>query len=78
MPSPEARVSTLAELQTLYGPTPEGARRKVADRLTSPYRRMLEAAPFVALATGGVDGFDCSPRGDRGQVAYVLGPVPNP
>ena len=68
----EGRVSSLAELEALYGATPEGATRKVADHLTPPYRRMMEAAPFVALATGGEGGFDCSPRGDRGQVAFAL------
>ena len=29
-----------------------------------PYRAFIEAAPFFALASGGPDGFDCSPRGD--------------
>lgn len=66
------RVGSIAELEAIYGPTPEGAKRKVADHLTPAYQRMLEAAPFVALATGSAEGFDCSPRGDRGQVAFVL------
>ena len=71
MPTCE-RVGSIAELEALYGTPPEAALRKVADRLTPAYARMLEAAPFVALATGGADGFDCSPRGDRGQVAFAL------
>jgi PPOX class probable FMN-dependent enzyme len=33
------------------------------------YRAFIEAAPFVALATCGPEGLDCSPRGDgRGFV----------
>ena len=34
-------------------------------RLTPEYRAYIEACPFVALATGGPEGLDCSPRGDR-------------
>jgi PPOX class probable FMN-dependent enzyme len=32
---------------------------------------MIEASPFVALATVGPEGLDCSPRGDAGQVVHV-------
>ncbi len=32
---------------------------------------MVEASPFVALATSGPEGLDCSPRGDAGQVVYI-------
>jgi len=39
-------------------------RVKETDRITGPYRAFIEAAPFFALASGGPDGFDCSPRGD--------------
>ena len=66
------RIDTLDELRALYGAPPRGAILKVADRLTPAYRRMMEAAPFTALATVGPDGMDCSPRGDRGQVAFAL------
>jgi predicted pyridoxine 5'-phosphate oxidase superfamily flavin-nucleotide-binding protein len=37
---------------------------KEADRITSQYRKLIEAAPFVVLATSGPEGLDCSPRGD--------------
>ena len=37
---------------------------KVADHITPHYRRFIEAAPFLALATSGPGGLDCSPRGD--------------
>ena len=36
------------------------------------YRRLIEAAPFVAIASVGEQGLDCSPRGDRGRVASIL------
>jgi uncharacterized protein len=39
--------------------------------LTPAYRRMIEMSPFVALATVGPEGLDCSPRGDRGAVVRI-------
>jgi PPOX class probable FMN-dependent enzyme len=33
---------------------------------------MIEASPFVALATVGPEGLDCSPRGDIGGVVRVI------
>jgi uncharacterized protein len=36
----------------------------VADRITPPYRILIEKAPFAVLATAGPEGLDCSPRGD--------------
>jgi len=64
-------LTTIEQLHALYGPPGEPARIKVTPRLTAEYRRMIEAAPFVALATAGPDGLDCSPRGDAGQVVFV-------
>jgi PPOX class probable FMN-dependent enzyme len=57
-------VSTLAELEALYGEVYPPARAKETDRITPAYRRLIEAAPFFALASSGPDGLDCSPRGD--------------
>jgi PPOX class probable FMN-dependent enzyme len=44
---------------------------KVADRVTTEYRALIEASPFVALATAGPEGLDCSPRGDAGKVVRI-------
>ena len=59
-------IATLAELEALYTPAPSPAAivKEVA-RITPHYRRLIEASPFVALATIGPEGIDCSPRGDR-------------
>lgn len=65
-------ITTIAELETLYAAPASASLSKVADHLTPEYARLLEASPFVALATVGPDGADCSPRGDRGQVAFAL------
>jgi len=59
-----ATIETLAELEALYGAPAEASRVKEVGFITPEYRRMVEACPFVALATSGPDGLDCSPRGD--------------
>ena len=59
-------VDTLEALEALYTPAPAPASTvKVADRITPHYRALIEASPFLALATVGPEGLDCSPRGDQ-------------
>ena len=65
------KIETVAELNALYGQPAEASIIKVTPFLTPEYRRMIEASPFVALATVGPEGLDCSPRGDAGQVLHV-------
>src|ERR1700734_1717729 len=58
-------ISTTEQLEALYSDAPYGpALFKETDRITAQYRKLIEAAPFVVLATSGPDGLDCSPRGD--------------
>ncbi|CAN7471552.1 pyridoxamine 5'-phosphate oxidase family protein [Rhizobium sp. LjRoot30] len=64
-------VQSVDELKALYGDCSEAALVKVTPALTDDYRRMIEASPFVALATVGPEGLDCSPRGDLGGVVRV-------
>ncbi|PVM80971.1 pyridoxamine 5'-phosphate oxidase family protein [Caulobacter radicis] len=68
-----AIIDTLEALEAIYSPTPVAASTaKVSDRLTPDYRRLVEASPFLALATVGPEGLDCSPRGDaHGLVAIA-------
>lgn len=58
-------VSTLAELESLYGAPSDSAVRKAIDHLDPLCQRFIAAAPFMLLATAGQDGLDCSPRGDQ-------------
>jgi PPOX class probable FMN-dependent enzyme len=58
-------ITSVAELEAVYGEPAEAAVVKVADRVTEAYRRLIGASPFAALATVGPEGVDCSPRGDR-------------
>jgi PPOX class probable FMN-dependent enzyme len=57
-------VSTVDELEALYGQPGEASLVKELDRLIPEYAAFVEASPFVLLATSGPEGLDCSPRGD--------------
>src|ERR1700751_3259660 len=58
-------IATTEALESLYSDVPYGpALIKETDRVTAEYRKLIEAAPFVVLATNGPEGLDCSPRGD--------------
>lgn len=67
-----SRIETLEQLHGLYGTPVEAAVVKVVDHLIPEYRAFIAASPFVALATVGPEGIDCSPRGDQpGFVSIV-------
>ena len=57
-------ISTIEELERLYGEVVPAAIIKELPVITDDYRAFIEAAPFVVLATSGPEGLDCSPRGD--------------
>ena len=59
------KITTVAELETLYGQPNEASTVKEVDYITPHYRAYIEASPFAVLATGGPEGLDCSPRGDK-------------
>ena len=53
-----------AALSALYGESSAGAIAKEIDYIHPHYRAMIEASPFMVLATAGPEGLDASPRGD--------------
>ena len=57
-------IATIEQLEAIYGEPNEASTVKVADRITAPYRMLIDKSPFAALATSGPEGLDCSPRGD--------------
>jgi uncharacterized protein len=57
-------IATIEQLEAIYGHPNDASTLKVADRVTPPYRILIEKSPFAALATAGPEGLDCSPRGD--------------
>lgn len=66
-------VESIAELEAHYGQPSKPSLVKETDRLVPVYRALIEASPFVALATVGPEGLDCSPRGDRlGELVRVV------
>jgi hypothetical protein len=44
----------------------------VAGHLTPHYRALIEASPFLLLATAGPEGLDCSPRGDAHDLVHIV------
>ncbi len=58
-------ITTIEELEAIYGQPVEASIVKEVDFITAHYRRLIEASPFAVLATAGPEGLDCSPRGDR-------------
>ena len=64
-------VTSVEQLNALYGEPGEASLVKVTDYLLPEYRTMIEASPFMMLATVGPEGLDCSPRGDAGTVVHI-------
>ena len=60
-----------AALRELYGEPSEGAIAKEIDYVHPHYRAMIEASPFMVMATSGPDGLDVSPRGDPAGFVVV-------
>ena len=65
-------VTTLEQLEGLYGERKQTTIRKEVDRLSAGYRKLVEAAPFVVVATAGPEGLDCSPKGDPAGFVHIL------
>lgn len=57
-------ITTVEELEKLYGQPGEASVVKEVSNLIPQYRTFIETSPFCSLATSGPEGLDCSPRGD--------------
>ena len=64
-------ITSVEQLREIYDGASEASLVKVTRTLTPEYRQMIEASPFVGLATVGPEGLDCSPRGDLGGAVRV-------
>ncbi len=60
----DSLITDEATLNALYGESPVGAIAKEIDYIHPHYRTMIEASPFMVIATSGPGGLDASPRGD--------------
>ena len=62
--SPPNRITSIEQLEAIYGaPLPQSIAKEI-DYISDHYRAFIEKAPFVAVATCGPEGLDCTPRGD--------------
>ena len=65
-------ITTMEQLQALYGEKLPASVIKEIDHISGSYRQLIEAAPFVAVATSGPEGLDCSPKGDARGFVRIL------
>lgn len=65
-------ITTVEQLEALYGLPGETSLVKELDQIIPEYAAFIEASPFVALATVGPEGLDCSPRGDLAGFIRIL------
>ena len=65
-------LTTIEQLEALYGEPHERAVRKEIPYVNEDYRAFIEFAPFVVLATAGPEGLDCSPRGDTPGFVRII------
>jgi PPOX class probable FMN-dependent enzyme len=63
---------TVEELERVYGRPKGGSVLKETTSLTPHYRALIEASPFVVLASVGPNGLDCSPKGDAPGFVRVI------
>ena len=66
------QVTSVEQLEALYGLPAGAAVLKEIDHVNAEYRTFIEASPFFALSTCGPEGLDCSPRGDPKGFVRVL------
>jgi PPOX class probable FMN-dependent enzyme len=72
MSANEHLVTTMEQLDALYGEKNPNSIAKEIDYINDNYRKLIEAAPFVAIATSGPEGLDCSPKGDPKGFVRIL------
>ncbi len=65
-------VTTAEQLESLYGKPLETAIAKEIDHINTNYRALIEASPFVTIATVGPEGLDCSPKGDPAGFVQII------
>ena len=69
---PNDTVTTLSELEALYAAPAATSVAKEISRINEPYRQLIDASPFLTIATIGPSGMDCSPRGDGPGFVRIL------
>lgn len=65
-------ITTIEQLESHYGHPSGPAVAKELDHIAPAYRKLIEASPFVSIATSGPEGLDCSPKGDPAGFVRIL------
>ena len=65
-------ITTIEQLEALYGQAMPTSIAKEIGHINPGYRKLIEASPFVTIATSGPEGLDCSPKGDAPGFVRVL------
>lgn len=71
---PGSVLSDVAQLRAVYGEPSARSLAKELDFVSPAYRRLIEAAPFMVIASVGPEGLDTSPRGDSPGFVRVVDP----
>lgn len=66
-----AVIETEVALRDCYAQPNEMVQKKILPRLDKHARAFIALSPFLALSTSGLDGADCSPRGDAPGFVHV-------
>jgi PPOX class probable FMN-dependent enzyme len=67
-----AVVNSVEQLEGIYGEPMPTSLVKEIDHISAGYRALIEAAPFVVIATSGPGGMDCSPKGDAPGFVRII------
>ena len=68
----EHLITSMEALRALYGEKSGASVVKEIHHINDGYRKLIEAAPFVVVATSGPEGLDCSPKGDAPGFVRIL------
>ena len=66
------RIESFTDLEALYSPPLATTLKKETSRINDQYRRLIEASPFLTIASVGPEGLDCSPRGDGPGFVQII------
>lgn len=66
------RITSIDELEAIYGEAVPAAITKVVHHMTPLYRQWIDQSRFVVLSTVGAGGTDGTPRGDDGSVVRIV------
>ena len=65
-------VTTIEQLELLYGEKNPNSIAKEIDHINGSYRQLIEAAPFVAVATSGPEDSTARPKATRVALCVSL------